>query len=777
MTRPLKVWPGRPYPLGANWDGTGINFAIFSAHATAVELCLFDSPFADKESVRLPLMERTNLVWHGYVPNLLPGQLYAYRVHGPWAPQAGHRFNPSKLVMDPYAAAVGRRMRWNDALFGFKLDSPDLADDRDSAPYAPLGAVIDPAFSWGDDRPPQTPLNETVIYEMHVRGFTKRHPEVPDELRGSYLGLVSEPALEHLRSLGITAVELLPVHVHVDEQHLLKKGLSNYWGYNSLSFFAPDPRHTVSRTPTEAVREYKVMVRAFHAAGIEVILDVVYNHTGEGSHIGPTLSLRGIDNRSYYRLPRADLSGYEDFTGCGNTLDLRNPHVLRLVMDSLRYWVTEMHVDGFRFDLATALARESPAFDPSSAFLDAVHQDPVLAQVKLIAEPWDLGEQGYQVGRFPPGWSEWNGRYRDTVRRYWRGDRGLVPELATRLAGSSDLYQAAGRQPTASVNYVTCHDGFTLRDLVSYLRKHNEANMENNQDGESNNLSMNFGVEGPATDPAIERARWQQARNLLTTLFVSQGVPMLCAGDEMGRTQHGNNNAYCHDSELSWLDWSSTPESASLLEFTRVLIAIRHAHPALRRSRFLLGPLPDGTKDLAWLDADGREMISAAWQAADRFVLGMRVSSRTVGGAEAAARAADDDEMLVLFNAGQAPVTFTLPPPGDGSWALILDTAGWGATGNSARPSGSHPLQPRSVALFSLDRAMPTTGVRPRPRARPRRRSSDFRTDRLVPFQPVGTHVTVARRARIEPLALIAPQRTWRARGASCARIVGTTLV
>jgi isoamylase len=734
MSRAYRIWPGKPGPLGANWDGTGVNFALYSAHATGVDLCLFDSAYADKEVVRLPLTERTNLVWHGYVPHLRPGQLYAYRVHGPYDPKAGHRFNPNKLVLDPYTRAIGRRMRWDPAVFGFNIDAPDRMDARDSAPWAPLGAVIDPAFHWGDDRAPRTAWADTVIYELHAKGFTKLHPEVPEDVRGTYLGLCSEPVIEHLKLLGVTAIELLPTHFHVDEQHLLQKKLTNYWGYNTLGFFAPDSRFTIERTPNESVREFKMMVRGLHAAGIEVILDVVYNHTAEGNHLGPTLSFRGIDNRTYYRLAPDDLSRYEDVTGVGNTFDTRNSQALKLVLDSLRYWVNDMHVDGFRFDLATALARESFAFDPSSGFLDAIHQDPVLSQVKLIAEPWDLGDHGYQVGRFPVGWSEWNGRYRDSVRRFWRGDASQLPELATRVAGSSDLYQTAGRGPEASINFDTCHDGFTLRDLVTYTRKHNEANGEDNADGESNNLSMNCGVEGPSDDPAIEGARAQMLRNFLTTLCVSQGVPMILAGDEFGRTQQGNNNAYCQDNEISWVSWNLTPAQESLLRFTRTIVGLRSAHPILRRRHFFEGrpTVGGGEKDLTWFATNGQEMTSDVWGKADLRVLGMRLYGCALDEPDMRGLPFVEEILLVLFNAHDAATPFTLPGAGDPDrWHRLVDTADWPLDPDPLVPDPefaggtAYPLQARSVAVFRLERAPRPAVAIPRARARPRRRASD----------------------------------------------------
>jgi glycogen operon protein len=758
MSTSYKLWPGRPSPLGATWDGTGINFALYSRHATGVELCLFDSPYDHKETARLRLTERTNLVWHGYVPSLRPGQLYGYRVSGPYDPAAGHRFNSAKLLLDPYARAIGRRLRWDDALFGFDQQAPDQQSTLDSAPWAPLGAVIDPSFSWGDDRHPRTPWSDTILYELHVRGFTKQHPDIPEELRGTYLGLASDPAIEHLKSLGVTAIELLPVHFHVDEQHLIRRGLLNFWGYNTLGFFAPDPRYSIIRAPLDSVREFKMMVRALHAANIEVILDVVYNHTGEGSQLGPTLSFRGIDNFSYYRLA-ADRHQYEDFTACGNSMDFREPQVTKLAMDSLRYWVTEMHVDGFRFDLATTLGRDGSGFNPSAAFFDALHQDPVLSQVKLIAEPWDLGGDGYQLGNYPLDWSEWNAKHRDTVRRFWRGDSGQISELATRLAGSSDLFQGAGRGPDASINFVVCHDGFTMRDLVSYTRKHNEANLELNADGESNNISMSFGVEGETTDLAVVEARWRQMRNLFATLLLSQGVPMLLAGDEMGRTQGGNNNAYCQDNDVSWVSWNLTPEQESLLEFVRTLIQHRQAHPILRRRHFFEGRAPAGgqDKDITWFDPGGQEMSGDAWGQADRRTLGMRLYGLDLDEPDVRGVPFVTDVLFALFHAGPAPVSFTLPTCApDAAWVLVFDTALATSKVGAAAPApvsssvaaaaqtpaqvagtaqastqyasgAAYPLQGRSVVLLRQEQRQTTPAtVAPRTRSRPRRRASDF---------------------------------------------------
>ena len=571
----MRVLPGRPYPLGSTWDGSGANFALYTENAEKVELCLFSDPEAESESSRIMLPETTDRIWHAYLPDLLPGQVYGYRVYGPYQPQEGHRFNPNKLLLDPYAKSIARRTRWADDLWGFRVGDPEgdqSYDDRDSAAYAPLGAVIDEAFTWGDDRPPRIPWNDTIIYELHVKGFTKLHPDLPEHLRGTYAGLGSDTVVRYLRSLGITAVELLPVHHYLDDRHLVERGLTNYWGYNTLGYFAPEPKYSSSATQ-DTLREFKTMVRNLHRAGIEVILDVVYNHTAEGNHLGPTLSFRGIDNASYYRLQSEDPRCYQDFTGCGNTFKMRNPWVLRMIMDSLRYWVLHMHVDGFRFDLAATLARELHEVNMLGAFFDIIYQDPVLSQVKLIAEPWDLGEGGYMVGNFPTLWSEWNGKYRDSVRKFWTSEEGRISEFATRLAGSSDLYEWSGKRPHASINFVTCHDGFTLADLVSYERKHNEANGENNRDGDENNHSTNCGVEGPTDDPAINALRAKKQRSILATLLLSQGVPMLFGGDESGRTKQGNNNAYCQDNEIAWVSWDFTPEQTSLLKFVQRMIA------------------------------------------------------------------------------------------------------------------------------------------------------------------------------------------------------------
>jgi glycogen operon protein len=668
----MRVWPGSPYPLGATWDGVGVNFALFSEHATRVELCLFDSPDAETESLTIPLTEHTDMVWHGYLPDVRPGQLYGYRVHGPYEPNNGHRFNPNKVVLDPYARVVGRAPEWNESLFSFRPGQDDATfDDRDSAAHAPLAAVVDGAFTWGDDRPLRTPWHQTLIYELHVKGFTALHPQIPDALRGTYLGLASEAAIQHLVSLGVTAVELMPVHHHVDDWHLVQRELGNYWGYNTLAYFAPDSRYTTSASPLECVREFKMMVRALHAAGLEVILDVVYNHTAEGNHLGPTVSLRGIDNATYYRLQPHAPRYYQDFTGCGNTLNMRSPRVLQLIMDSLRYWVTEMHVDGFRFDLAATLARTAHAFDPRSPFLQAVHQDPVLAQVKLIAEPWDLGEGGYQLGGFPPGWSEWNDKYRNTVRAYWKGDSGQIGEIAARVAGSGDIFERSGRGPGASVNYVTAHDGFTLQDLVSYQAKHNEANQEGNRDGSNDNRSWNCGVEGPTEDTAINSLRDKQKRNLLATLFLSRGVPMLLAGDELGRTQQGSNNAYCQDSELSWIDWGLDAGGRELLDFTARLARLRRTHAAFRTRSY--------EKDIVWLTPHGGEMTEADWRLPFARCLGALFGR----------------DLLLLLNAHDGEIAFDLP---QGIWSVEIDTSGKSIDAGTEK---SYPLQSRSTVLLS----------------------------------------------------------------------------
>ncbi len=704
----MRVWPGRPYPLGATWDGGGVNFALFSEHATQVELCLFDSPDAPKESHRIKLPEQTDLAWHAYLPDLQPGQLYGYRVHGPYEPVGGHRFNPNKVLLDPYAKAIGRALHWGDEMFGYRLGEADedlSMDERDNAAGAPLAAVIDTAFTWGDDAPPAIPRHQMVIYEVHVKGFSQRHPEISEELRGTYLGLASQPAIEHFRRLGVNAVELMPVHHRVDDRHLVNRGLNNFWGYNTLAFFAPDTRYASAGQGLESVREFKRMVHALHAAGIEVILDVVYNHTAEGNHLGPTLSLRGVDNASYYRLVHDDPRYYVDYTGCGNMLNMQHPRVLQLIMDSLRYWVLEMHVDGFRFDLASALARELHEVDKLGAFFDIIHQDPVLSQVKLIAEPWDLGEGGYQVGNFPVGWNEWNGKYRDTIRRFWRGDSGTVSEFATRLCGSSDLYELSNRRPYASVNFVTAHDGFTLQDLVSYNGKHNEANGEDNRDGESNNLSWNCGAEGPTDDAQVVELRERQKRNLVATLFLSQGVPMLRGGDELSHTQQGNNNAYCQDNEISWLDWNLDESRERFLDVVSTVVGLKRRQPVLHRPKFFQGRPIRGTdvKDIVWLEPSGEEMADASWNAGFVRAIGVRLAGDAIGEVDERGERLVGDTLLLLLNADGNGIDFTLPPHGaQQQWELIFDTAVHSSPRGQFAQTERYPIQGRSLAVFRL---------------------------------------------------------------------------
>ncbi len=702
----MRIWPGRSYPLGATWDGAGVNFALFSEHAAKVELCLFDSPEATQEAQRIILAEHTDQVWHAYLPDILPGQLYGYRVHGPYEPDKGHRFNPHKVLLDPYAKAVGRKLRWDDTVFGYHIGDPtaDLSfDERDSAAFAPLAQVIDPAFTWGDDRPPRTPWHKTLIYELHVKGFTQRHPDVPEKLRGSYAGLGSEAAIQHLLSLGITAVELMPVHYHFDDRHLLEKGLTNYWGYNTLGFFAPEPNYDSPHNTLSPVHEFKAMVRALHAAGIEVILDVVYNHTAEGNQMGPTLSMRGVDNASYYRLSPKDPRYYMDFTGCGNTLNMQHPRVLQLIMDSLRYWVLEMHVDGFRFDLASTLARELFEVNRLGAFFDIIQQDPVLSRVKLIAEPWDVGPGGYQVGNFPPGWTEWNGKYRDSVRRFWKGDGGLVSEFATRLSGSSDLYQQNGRAPHASINFITCHDGFTLQDLVSYNDKHNEANGENNRDGANDNNSWNCGVEGPTDDPAIRALRERQKRNLIATLMLSQGVPMICGGDELSHTQNGNNNAYCQDNEITWLNWELNPDQQQFLDFVRQVCRIWQEQPVFQRRKFFQGRSIRGTgvTDISWFGPSGKDMSDADWNAGFVKCLGVRLAGDLIGDLDERGEPIVGDTILMLLNAHHEAIPFTLPVTNpEHVWERMLDTGHPGQEYSVHKGEQQYPLEGRSLVLF-----------------------------------------------------------------------------
>ena len=674
----MTVWPGRPFPLGAAWDGRGTNFSLFSEHAERVELCLFD---AEDRETRYELRERTAFNWHGFLPGVGPGQRYAYRVHGPYEPEAGHRFNAAKLLIDPYAKAIEGPVRWDTgSVFPYVPggDDADLfPDDEDDAEAIPKCVVVDPNFDWEDDAKPETPWHDTVIYEVHVRGFTKLHPGVREDLRGSFAGVASEAAIDYLRSLGITAVELLPVHHNADEHHLVERGLTNYWGYSSVGFLAPHALYSATGRRGEQVKEFKGMVKALHRAGIEVILDVVYNHTPEGNHLGPMLSFRGIDNSSYYRLMPEERRYYMDFTGTGNSLNPVHPSVLRMIMDSLRYWAVECRVDGFRFDLASALAREFYEVDRLSAFFDTIHQDPVLSQVKLIAEPWDVGPGGYQVGNFPVLWTEWNGVYRDTVRDFWRGQAG-VADFASRFTGSSDLYERDGRRPFSSINFVTAHDGFTLADLVSYDQKHNEANLEENRDGTDDNRSWNSGVEGPTDDPEVLALRDLRQRNFVATLFLSLGVPMLLGGDELGRTQGGNNNAYCQDNEISWFDWSLDERQERLLAFTRRVIALRHAHPVFRRDEFLAGreAMGSGLPDVWWFRPDGRRMTRRNWQDADARALGVFLNGREIGRQTAEGERVEDDSFLLLLNAHHEPVVFTLPPRRFGArWAVELATA------------------------------------------------------------------------------------------------------
>ncbi|MDR4473792.1 MAG: glycogen debranching protein GlgX [Nitrospira sp.] len=693
---------------GGNVGRGGVNFSLFSENATSVELCLFDGPDASKESHRIRMEERTNQTWHVYLPEGRPGLHYGFRVDGPYDPQAGHRFNPAKLLIDPYAKSIADTIRLSDRMFGYRLGEADgdlVRDDRDNAEEMPKCVVVDQAFSWGGDGLLRTPWSKTVIYEVHVKGFTARHPHVPEHLRGTYAGLSTPAVIEYLQELGVTAVELLPVHHAVQDKHLTDQGLTNYWGYNTIGFFAPDMRYAASPVRGRHVREFKTMVKTLHSAGIEVILDVVYNHTAEGNHLGPTLSFRGIDNAAYYRLMADDPRYYMDYTGCGNSLNVRHPRTLQLIMDSLRYWVLDMHVDGFRFDLASTLARELHEVDRLSAFFDIIHQDPILSQVKLIAEPWDLGAGGYQVGNFPVGWAEWNGKYRDAIRRYWKGDGGQVAELAYRLSGSSDLYETSGRRPFASINFITAHDGFSLQDLVSYNEKHNEANGEGNQDGHNDNLSWNCGIEGPTDDPVILDLRLRQKRNMLTTLLLSQGVPMLCGGDEIGRTQQGNNNAYCQDNDLSWHDWNLTAEDRDLLGFVRQLIALRQRHPVFRRRRFFQGRNIHGSeiKDIVWLRPDGREMDEADWSQGYLRALGIVLAGDAIEESDARGNRIVDDTFLLLLNAHHEAIPFLLPSAdGTAPWSVVLNTHVGGIAHPPSTVTGGEPftIEPRSMALL-----------------------------------------------------------------------------
>jgi isoamylase len=711
-----RVLPGLPYPQGATWDGTGVNFAIYSEHATKVELCLFkELGTAEHETVVMP--ECTGYVWHCYLPGITVGQLYGYRVHGPYEPEKGFRFNPAKLLIDPYAKAIAGQVDWNYPVFPYRIGDPDedlSCDTEDDAAGIPKGVVTTSLFDWQNDRAPETPLHDSVIYEVHVKGFTARHPDIPEHLRGTYAGLCSPPVIEYFKKLGITAIELMPVHSFLDDKHLAEQGLRNYWGYNTTNFFSPEGRYSSAGDMGQQVGEFKTMVRELHRINIEVILDVVYNHTSEGNHLGPMLSFRGIDNSAYYRLVANNPRYYMDYTGTGNTLNMRHPQVLKMVMDSLRYWVLEMHVDGFRFDLAAALARELHDVDRLSAFFDVINQDPVLSKVKLIAEPWDVGEGGYQVGQFPTLWAEWNGKYRDVVRRYWKGDEGQLAELGYRLTGSSDLYQRDGRRPSASINFVTAHDGFTLYDLVSYNQKHNEANQEDNRDGANENYSWNCGVEGPTDDPNIQALRFRQMRNILTTLLLSQGVPMICAGDEIARTQGGNNNAYCQDNEISWLDWNLDDEKKALLAFTQFLIELRLKHPNFRRRKFFqdrkISPAAterinvDGWEvhDLAWYRPDGQLMTEEEWNAGWVRCLGMRLSGRTLHDVDRFGDPIRDDSFLLCLNPHHEPIQFYVPPcTAQCAWKVMLDTRDTGPTEQRPVNSGEpYEMAPHSAVLF-----------------------------------------------------------------------------
>ncbi|MFN8615371.1 MAG: glycogen debranching protein GlgX [Vampirovibrionales bacterium] len=720
----LRIYPGKPYPLGATWDGLGVNVALFSEQATKVELCLFDSPEATQESARLILPEYTNDCWHGYFPDLRPGQVYGFRVYGPYNPQQCLWFNPNKVLVDPYAKAIVREITDYKGLYAYQhpsstateaISSPDSMPlcPINNAATAPLGVIIDDSFTWGDDRHPQTPWHKTIIYEAHVKGLTKLHPDIPSHLQGTYAGVASLPVINHLKSLGVTAIELMPVHHHLDEPFLLGKNLTNYWGYNTLSFFAPDNRYSAYKGPTDHVQEFKTMVRSLHAAGIEVILDVVYNHTAEGNHWGPMLSFKGIDNLSYYKTVENQPQYYQDYTGCGNTLNMRHPRVLQLLMDSLRYWVQEMHVDGFRFDLASALARELYDVDKLSSFFDVIQQDPIISQVKLIAEPWDIGAGGYQVGNFPTLWTEWNGKYRDNVRSFWRGDSGQLAELASRITGSSDLYEHSGRRPHASINYVTCHDGFSLTDLVSYRNKHNEANGEDNRDGDNNNHSDNYGAEGPTEDVTLQALRYRQKRNLFATLAFSIGVPMISGGDELGRTQQGNNNAYCQDSPLAWYPWNNTqPADLDFLAFCRKALAIRQAHPIFQRRRFFKGELcldadKDGTcdgpmfQDVVWLHPYGRKMAREDWQLDFNRCIGIMFEGYGLDELSDDGKPIVDDTLLLLINAHNEGIPFSLPTthPLGKQWELLLDTA---LAESGTLWQETFPLRDHSISLLRL---------------------------------------------------------------------------
>ena len=672
----IEVWPGKAYPLGATYDGSGTNFAVFSEVAEQVELCLFDAEGAEQ---RITLPEVDGFVWHAFLPNIESGQRYGFRIHGPFDPANGNRCNPNKLLLDPYSKAIDGIFDWNQSLFGYNFGEPDSRNDDDSAAGMPKSVVINPFFDWGVDRPPHREYADSIIYEAHVKGLTETHPDIPEQTRGTYSAIAHPAIIDHLKSLGITAIELMPVHHFANDSTLMEKGLSNYWGYNTIGFFAPDAKYSSSSTPGGQVQEFKAMVRALHEAGIEVILDVVYNHTAEGNHMGPTVSMRGIDNAAYYRLVEDDKRYYMDYTGTGNSLNVGHPHSLQLIMDSLRYWVTEMHVDGFRFDLAAALAREFYDVDRLSAFFELVQQDPTVSQVKLIAEPWDVGPGGYQVGNFPPQWTEWNGKYRDTVRDFWRGEDASLGEFASRITGSADLYEHTARRPVASINFVTAHDGFTLRDLVSYNDKHNDANGENNNDGDSHNRSWNCGIEGPTDDAAINALRARQQRNFLATLLLSQGVPMISHGDELGRTQSGNNNGYCQDNTLTWVDWADT--DADLLAFASKVAALRAEHPVFRRRRFFTGrPVRQrdttGLPDISWLSPDGSEMTEEDWDSGFGKSVAVYLNGQGIPGLDQRGHRVTGDSFVVCFNAHHEPIQFTLPPKEFGAqWQVVIDTA------------------------------------------------------------------------------------------------------
>ncbi|MFS0792741.1 glycogen debranching protein GlgX [Microbacterium sp. 1P10AE] len=701
MSDVQQVWPGSSYPLGATYDGNGTNFALFSEGAERVELCLFD---ADGTETCVDLVDVDAFVWHAYLPNIQPGQRYGYRVHGSYDPANGQRFNSSKLLLDPYAKAVEGQIDWGQPVFSYEFGDPDSFNDEDSAAHMMKGVVINPFFDWTGDRHPKTPYAESFIYEAHVKGLTQLHPDVPEELRGTYAGIAHPAIIDHLRKLGVTAIELMPVHQFVNDSTLEDKGLSNYWGYNTIAFLAPQNTYSSTGDHGQQVQEFKAMVKALHAAGIEVILDVVYNHTAEGNHLGPTLSMRGIDNEAYYRLEDDDKRYYTDYTGTGNSLNVGNPHALQLIMDSLRYWVLDMHVDGFRFDLASTLAREFYDVDRLSTFFELVQQDPVVSQVKLIAEPWDVGPGGYQVGNFPPQWTEWNGKYRDTVRDFWRGEPQALGEFASRLTGSADLYEHSGRRPVASINFVTAHDGFTLRDLVSYNEKHNDANGEDNNDGESHNRSSNMGVEGPTDDPEVLTRRAQQQRNFIATLLLSQGVPMLLHGDELGRTQGGNNNGYAQDNEITWVDWSSIDHP--LVEFTAALARLRKEHPTFRRSRFFDGrPVKmeegDNIPDVVWLRPDGTLMQPEDWDSGFGRAVGVFLNGQGIRERDRRGETISDDHFLVLFNAGDEPVDFHVPDiQYSPEWDVYVDTAGERANTEPIAPGEALKLEPKSLIVL-----------------------------------------------------------------------------